>query len=110
MIIIVIMLPFIMMAKEPDHDVAIVGWDDNYSRDNFNKKPAGDGAWIIRNSWGADWGDGGYFYMSYYDSYAGSNVTAFHNTQATDNYSRIYQYDPLGNISAMGYPDGDNIA
>lgn len=28
----------------------------------------------------------------------------------TDNYSRIYQYDPLGNISAMGYPDGDNIA
>ena len=96
--------------KEPDHDVAIVGWDDNYSRDNFNKKPAGDGAWIIRNSWGADWGDGGYFYMSYYDSYAGSNVTAFHNAQATDNYSRIYQYDPLGNISAMGYPDGDNIA
>ncbi|WP_051355665.1 lectin like domain-containing protein [Acetobacterium malicum] len=96
--------------EEPDHDVAIVGWDDNYSSSNFNKKPDGDGAWIIRNSWGSDWGDGGYFYMSYYDSYAGSNVTAFHNAQATDNYSRIYQYDPLGNISAMGYPDGDNTA
>lgn len=96
--------------EEPDHDVAIVGWDDNYSRDNFSKKPDGDGAWIIRNSWGADWGDDGYFYMSYYDSYAGSNVTAFHNAEATDNYSQIYQYDPLGNISAMGYTDEDNTA
>ncbi len=97
-------------TEEPDHDVAIVGWDDNYSRDNFSKKPEGDGAWIIRNSWGADWGDGGYFYMSYYDTYAGSNVTAFHNAEATNNYSAIYQYDPLGNISAMGYTDGDNTA
>lgn len=96
--------------QNPDHDVAIVGWDDNYSRDNFNEKPDGDGAWIIRNSWGSDWGDDGYFYMSYYDRYAGSNVTAFHNAEATDNYSRIYQYDPLGNISAMGYPDGDQTA
>ncbi len=97
-------------AEEPDHDVAIVGWDDNYSRDNFKKKPVGDGAWIIRNSWGADWGDGGYFYLSYYDTYAGSNVTAFHNAEATDNYSDIYQYDPLGNISAMGYSDDDQTA
>ncbi|PKM48375.1 MAG: surface layer protein B, partial [Firmicutes bacterium HGW-Firmicutes-6] len=96
--------------ENPDHDVVIVGWDDNYSRNNFAKTPEGDGAWIIRNSWGADWGDGGYFYLSYYDSYAGSNVTAFHNAQATDNYSQIYQYDPLGNISAMGYQDGDNTA
>lgn len=96
--------------EKPDHDVAIVGWDDNYSRDNFSKKPEGDGAWIIRNSWGSDWGDGGYFYMSYYDTYAGSNVTAFHNAEATDNYSGIYQYDPLGNISAMGYGDEDQTA
>jgi C1A family cysteine protease/uncharacterized protein YjdB len=96
--------------EEPDHDVAIVGWDDQYSRNNFSKIPDGDGAWIIRNSWGSDWGDGGYFYMSYYDSYAGSNVTAFHSAEATDNYSHIYQYDPLGNISAMGYQDDDNTA
>jgi C1A family cysteine protease/uncharacterized protein YjdB len=94
----------------PDHDVAIVGWDDQYSRENFSITPDGDGAWIIRNSWGPDWGDGGYFYMSYYDSYAGSNVTAFHSAEATDNYSHIYQYDPLGNISAMGYQDDDNTA
>ncbi|MBI4857363.1 MAG: bacterial Ig-like domain-containing protein [Acetobacterium woodii] len=91
-----------------DHDVAIVGWDDNYPRSNFVNSPPGNGAWIIRNSWGSDWGDGGYFYMSYYDTYAGSNVTAFHNAEATDNYSRVYQYDPLGDTSARGYRDSSN--
>lgn len=42
-----------------NHAVAIVGWDDNYSIDNFNEKakPTSNGAWIIRNSWGErqDW-------------------------------------------------------
>lgn len=39
-----------------DHDVLIVGWDDNYSKDNFNKskKPKNDGVWIIKNSWGTE--------------------------------------------------------
>ena len=96
--------------EAPDHDVAIVGWDDNYASSNFVNTPPGNGAWIIRNSWGADWGDGGYFYMSYYDTYAGSNVTAFHNAEATNNYSRNYQYDPLGDTSALGYQDGDNTS
>lgn len=51
------------------HAVAIVGWDDNYSADNFleDKRPPADGAWIVRNSWGDDYGIGGYFYLSYYD-------------------------------------------
>lgn len=38
----------------PDHAVSIIGWDDNYSVDNFpeDAKPTSNGAWIIRNSWG----------------------------------------------------------
>lgn len=40
----------------PNHAVSIIGWDDNYSVDNFaegnNSKPTSNGAWIIRNSWG----------------------------------------------------------
>ncbi len=38
----------------PDHNVSIIGWDDNYSIDNFveGSKPTSNGAWIIRNSWG----------------------------------------------------------
>ncbi|WKY47903.1 lectin like domain-containing protein [Eubacteriaceae bacterium ES3] len=91
-----------------DHDVAIVGWDDNYSRYNFSTTPSGDGAWIIKNSWGSDWGDGGYFYLSYYDTYACNNVTAFHNAESTSNYKRIYQYDPLGNTLAIGFNNADH--
>lgn len=52
-----------------DHGVTIVGWDDNYSVENFlpHKQPPADGAWIVRNSWGPDYGNEGYFYLSYYD-------------------------------------------
>lgn len=37
-----------------DHAVVIIGWDDTYSKDNFNEKnkPTNDGAWIVKNSWG----------------------------------------------------------
>lgn len=96
--------------KTHNHAVAIVGWDDNYDRSNFNSTPPGNGAWIIKNSWGPDWGDDGYFYMSYYDTYAGYDATAFHNVESTDNYNRIYQYDPLGNTSSMGYSNSDYTA
>lgn len=60
-----------------DHDVAIVGWDDNYSRNNFNTVPPNNGAWIIRNSWGSGWGDNDYFYLSYYDTYAAMRLSPF---------------------------------
>ena len=40
-----------------NHAVVIVGWDDNMC--------GGLGAWIVKNSWGTNWGDEGYFYMPY---------------------------------------------
>lgn len=86
-----------------NHAVALVGWNDNYSRHNFNSTPPGDGAWIVRNSWGTNWGDGGYFYLSYYDTHSGNNVVAFHNAEPTTNYNRIYQYDTLGFVNHYGY-------
>ena len=50
-----------------NHEISIIGWDDTYSADNFLIHPPGDGAWIIKNSWGTGWGDNGFFYISYYD-------------------------------------------
>ena len=74
-----------------------------FTRNNFTTKPVGDGAWIIRNSWGSSWGDDGCFYLSYYDEHVGADVSAFHNSESVNNYKDIYQYDPLGNTSAGGY-------
>lgn len=93
-----------------DHAVAIVGWDDNYDRNNFNITPPGNGAWIIKNSWGTNWGEDGYFYLSYHDTHAGNKATVFNNAEATSNYNRSYQYDPLGNTSSRGYSTSDGSA
>ena len=52
-----------------DHAISIIGWDDNYSIDNFPAwcRPANNGAYIALNSWGNYFGDDGIFYISYED-------------------------------------------
>lgn len=56
-------------ASVVNHAVVAVGWDDNFSKEKFGvKKPSGNGAWLIRNSWGDnDYGENGYFWLSYYE-------------------------------------------
>lgn len=88
--------------QEPaNHAVTIIGWDDHYNRNNFVKKPQGDGAFIAKNSWGTNWGDNGFFYISYYDLTL-NDFTAFDKPEAADNYRNIYQYDELGFTDALG--------
>ena len=90
-----------------DHAVAIVGWDDGYSRDNFAEanRPQSDGAWIIRNSWGEGWGDGGYCYVSYEEATLCDGVA--YDSETARAGENVYQYDPLGCVTwyVPGDPD-----
>ncbi|MCQ1535147.1 PKD domain-containing protein [Methanosarcina sp. KYL-1] len=90
-----------------NHAVAIVGWDDSYDRNKFSQVPPGDGAFIVKNSWGTYWGESGYFYISYYDSKIGRSNAIF-TAEAADNYEEVYQYDPLGWVRTTGY--GKSVA
>ncbi len=91
-------------SHETSHLVAIVGWDDDYSRDNFSRKPAGNGAYIVRNSWGAGWGQGGHFYVSYYDATFGrGRMYAYEGCEYPDNYADVYQYDTYGCTGNWGW-------
>ncbi|HZV82499.1 MAG TPA: lectin like domain-containing protein, partial [Geobacteraceae bacterium] len=85
-----------------NHAITLVGWDDNYDKSNFATVPPGNGAFIVRNSWGTYWGQSGYFYMSYYDSKIGNDNYQFRGLEPVSKYVSIYQHDPLGITYAMG--------
>ena len=89
--------------EKPNHDSVIVGWDDNYSRENFNLDLAGDGAFICTNSWGEDFGDQGYFYVSYFDSNIGVHNIVYTGVEPVDNYDYIHQSDLCGWVGQIGY-------
>ena len=80
----------------PNHAVSIIGWDDTYSRYNFNNNgsiPVGDGAFIIKNSGGTNWGIDGFNYVSYYDKSIGTDGFIAFILDNTCEYSNIYQYE-----------------
>lgn len=90
-----------------NHAVTIIGWDDDYSYENFKRLPSGitglpkdktemNGAWIVRNSWGGSGyfkEENGYEYISYYDFLIGSSSAAFPGEIKMTSY--INQYDGL---------------
>lgn len=96
--------------KSTNHAVTIVGWDDTISRDNFKSTdsdgkeyvPEGDGAWLIKNSWGSYnyRTNGGYMWISYYDLSANSGNATYYEVAKKDSYDYNYQYD--GNTE-IGY-------
>ena len=90
-------------TKKPNHDVVIIGWDDNYSKDNFSVSLEGNGAFICVNSWGDSFGDDGLFYVSYYDSNIGIHNVVYTRVEDNDNYDNIYQSDLCGWVGQLGY-------
>lgn len=92
-------------TKKPNHDVVIVGWDDNYPKENFSVNLEADGAFICANSWGKEFGDDGLFYVSYYDSNIGIHNVVYTGIESIDNYDHIYQSDICGWVGQLGYEE-----
>ncbi|MDA3845313.1 MAG: lectin like domain-containing protein [Vallitaleaceae bacterium] len=91
-----------------NHDILIIGWDDTYSKSLFQSEPLSDGAFICKNSYGTDFGDEGYFYVSYEDANIGNKNIVYSKVENADNYDHIYQTDNLGWVGTVGY--GTNTA
>ena len=77
-----------------NHAISVVGWDDTKS---ISGAP-GTGAWIIKNSYGSHRGDGGYYYVSYYDKSLFRVYDESYNSFAvvfndTVRFNKNYQYD-----------------
>ncbi len=91
--------------KEVNHDVVIVGWDDDYPKEGFvsgNGLP-GDGAFLCMNSWGRSFGESGLFWVSYYDACFAKSAMCITNAESRDNYRHIYQSDLRGSTASAGY-------
>ncbi len=93
-------------SSSTNHGITIVGWDDNFSREKFKayngSAPSGDGAFIVKNTWGEDFGEKGYFYVSYYDTSI-EPYMAFSTVDAATKYNLLFQYDPLGAVTGLGF-------
>lgn len=91
-----------------NHDVLIIGWDDDYEASQFNRNTTEKGAFICQNSWGDGFGENGIFYVSYYDTNIGTHNVAYTRVDDVHNYDHIYQSDLCGWVGKLGY-DSDQI-
>lgn len=101
-----------------NHAISVVGWDDDYPKENFievdGALPENDGAWLIKNSYGKEYGaQGGYIYVSYEDAYifiteeynqlysvAGARLPSGLKTYSHDEFGAVTSWEPESDGSA----------
>lgn len=115
-----------------NHDVVLVGWNDNFPADAFAVEASQNGAWLAQNSYSDSWGDHGFFWISYdtpftqlstyviSEEYSDSltlgncystwmsldNVVANHYSESGSlSAIGIYLYEPDSDISVTVYND-----
>jgi len=89
-------------TETPNHAVLVVGWDNSLSYDG------GTGAWIVKNSWGTGWGDGGYFTIAYGSASIGMNSSFIYDWQDYDGNGQVMYYDECGLTTGWGQLGGGN--
>lgn len=83
-----------------NHGVMLAGWDDDV------QTAGGTGAWIVKNSWGSGWGDGGYCYISYNDTAAAQYASIFVPADEREGYDAVYQHQEYWPYNSFGYGSG----
>lgn len=76
-----------------NHAILLVGWDDTQG-------PGG--VWILRNSWGTGWGEGGYMRIAYGTSKVGygANYVTYGTATSTPTVTRTSTATPTGTRTA----------
>ena len=85
----------------PNHGVTLIGWDDAKV---VPGAPAA-GAWLIKNSWGTGWGDGGYFWLSYKDTQGVKGGFCFCDAVLASTYQKVDLYDDFGCVGSYASPE-----
>ena len=116
------------MGDDSNHLITIIGWDDNYDKNNFRddyvpfRIPKNNGAWLCKNSWGNYFGNGGYYWISYEDAYfnrsdpKGENlekgmVAAYaYEMRPASAREGLYQHDGSASTCYKTMPSGGSIA
>ncbi len=101
--------------KEFNHMVLIVGWDDNFKKENFGTKvkPNKDGVWIAKDSHGTSSGDKGFIYISFEDTTVYNLLGLIQKAMPIKDWYNIYQNDITGEKLPLAYvgikSNNDNI-
>jgi C1A family cysteine protease len=82
-----------------NHAVTLVGWDDQVP----HLETPGEGAWLVKNSFGADWGDDGYFWLAYDSSCMGGIATL--TSEDNEPRAELLYWDEAGPVNSAGYGD-----
>lgn len=93
--------PYPVSPQQLNHAVLLIGWDDGLTYDGGS----GQGAWIVKNSWGTGWGgtcgvgsEGGHFSIAYGSAGIGADASFVQGWRAYDPQRALLHRD-------LGYPE-----